>query len=175
MGLNVIRKTTFIIGRSLRPEPVVNIGDARTHIQQSILQSGLIVTQTHRTLAMFLPQSISLAVTHMTAHTVRASTRHRHGGQHHGSHSRRQQSFSATPSHDLSLRWFITVSRTCSMSQRGVEVAPQMPTDEAPSIHAGSKSADPDTRYVRGFTSRHSLKSTLPLLLLTPATNSTTP
>ena len=50
-----------------------------------------------------------------------------------------------------------TLSRTCSMSQRGVDVAPQMPIDAAPSNHVGSICDALLMRWERGLTLRHSL------------------
>ena len=58
------------------------------------------------------------------------------------------------------------------MSHRGVDVAPQIPTDLAPSSQSARSSVAFESRCVRGFSLRQWLKSTLPLLLLVPATKS---
>ena len=62
-------------------------------------------------------------------------------------------------------------SWTSVMSQRGVEVAPQIPMLSFPSSHVGSISLMSETSRDWGLTCRHSPKSTRPLELFFPQTN----
>ena len=62
-------------------------------------------------------------------------------------------------------------SRHSSINHFGVEVAPQMPTDETPSNQCGEIALGLSTMYVRGFTLRQASNKTFPLLLLRPQAN----
>ena len=64
-------------------------------------------------------------------------------------------------------------SATSCISHLGVEVAPHMPTDSAPSNHAGSISAASSMLQVRALALRHTSKSTLPFDYLRPQTKTT--
>lgn len=65
----------------------------------------------------------------------------------------------------------VMYSWTSVMSQRGVEVAPQIPMLSFPSSHVGSISLMSETSRDWGLTCRHSPKSTRPLELFFPQTN----